>query len=198
MYWERASMNIGQYQYDVQVNDARKRNIHIVTPDWLWSCSERWERVSVDQWEASIYPWQPITALYCPRWARRCSRWPRPPRWPGGPRLTAPARRLPSQSGERRLDYTHLIFIRSSSGRRHVLNNFYFTDVLILTSTWMVASTGSRVWRRLTHSWPSAPGTSRTWTRRWRTSSAGTATVTVTLGAEGWVTIDHLHCTHSH
>ena len=31
-----------------QVNDARKYGdrIHIVTPDWLWNCSERWERVS--------------------------------------------------------------------------------------------------------------------------------------------------------
>ena len=39
-----------------QVNDARKfsGNIHIVTPDWLWSCSERWERVSGDQTEASL------------------------------------------------------------------------------------------------------------------------------------------------
>ena len=82
-------------------------------------------------------------------------------------------------------DYTDLILIRSFSGRKHVMNNLYFTDVLILTSTWMVASTGSRVWRRLTPSWPLAPGTSRTWTRRWRTSSAGTATVTVTSGAEG-------------
>ena len=32
----------------LQVNDARKfgEAISIVTPDWLWSCSERWERVS--------------------------------------------------------------------------------------------------------------------------------------------------------
>ena len=31
-----------------QVNDARRYGdkVHIVTPDWLWSCSERWERVS--------------------------------------------------------------------------------------------------------------------------------------------------------
>jgi len=30
-----------------KVNDARKQGgISIVTPDWLWACSERWERVS--------------------------------------------------------------------------------------------------------------------------------------------------------
>ena len=31
----------------MQVNDARRYGdkVHIVTPDWLWSCSERWERV---------------------------------------------------------------------------------------------------------------------------------------------------------
>ena len=33
----------------VQVNDARRYGdkVHIVTPDWLWSCSERWERVRI-------------------------------------------------------------------------------------------------------------------------------------------------------
>jgi len=33
-----------------KVNEARKleTGVHIVTPDWLWSCSERWERVSED------------------------------------------------------------------------------------------------------------------------------------------------------
>ena len=30
-----------------KVNDARKQGgVSIVTPDWLWACSERWERVS--------------------------------------------------------------------------------------------------------------------------------------------------------
>ncbi|GAB6030521.1 hypothetical protein CHUAL_007387 [Chamberlinius hualienensis] len=30
----------------VKVNEAKKvRGIHVVTPDWLWCCSERWERV---------------------------------------------------------------------------------------------------------------------------------------------------------
>ena len=33
----------------MQVNDARRYgdNVHIVTPDWLWSCSERCWRESV-------------------------------------------------------------------------------------------------------------------------------------------------------
>ena len=30
-----------------KVNEARKRakNVHLVTPDWLWCCAERWERI---------------------------------------------------------------------------------------------------------------------------------------------------------
>lgn len=32
--------------------EARKfKHIHVVTPDWLWSCAERWERV-----EERLYP----------------------------------------------------------------------------------------------------------------------------------------------
>ena len=38
-----------KYNVYLQVNDARKYGcVHIVTPDWLWSCSERWERVCED------------------------------------------------------------------------------------------------------------------------------------------------------
>ena len=30
-----------------KVNDAKKhKNIHLVTPDWLWSCAERWDHVA--------------------------------------------------------------------------------------------------------------------------------------------------------
>jgi len=37
----------------VKVNEARKRakNIHLVTPDWLWCCAERWERI-----DERLYP----------------------------------------------------------------------------------------------------------------------------------------------
>lgn len=35
-----------------KVNQARKKgNIQIVTPDWLWSCAERWEHV-----EEKLFP----------------------------------------------------------------------------------------------------------------------------------------------
>ena len=30
----------------VKVNEAKKyKHIHLVTPDWLWSCAERWDHV---------------------------------------------------------------------------------------------------------------------------------------------------------
>ena len=37
----------------VKVNEAKKRasSIHLVTPDWLWNCAERWERV-----DERLYP----------------------------------------------------------------------------------------------------------------------------------------------
>lgn len=39
----------------IKFNTARKKiKIHIVTPDWLWSCAERWERV-----EERIFPLDP-------------------------------------------------------------------------------------------------------------------------------------------
>jgi len=36
-----------------KVNDAKKRasSVHLVTPDWLWNCAERWERV-----DERLYP----------------------------------------------------------------------------------------------------------------------------------------------
>lgn len=37
------------------MNKARRRNgIKIVTPDWLWSCAERWEHV-----EECLFPLTP-------------------------------------------------------------------------------------------------------------------------------------------
>ncbi len=31
----------------VKVNEAKKlKDVHVVTPDWLWCCAERWERVN--------------------------------------------------------------------------------------------------------------------------------------------------------
>ena len=44
-----------------KVNEAKKRakNVHLVTPDWLWCCAERWERI--DERLYPLYKSAPIT-----------------------------------------------------------------------------------------------------------------------------------------
>ena len=44
-----------------KVNEAKKRakNVHLVTPDWLWCCAERWERI--DERLYPLYKAAPIT-----------------------------------------------------------------------------------------------------------------------------------------
>ncbi|CAH0590155.1 unnamed protein product [Chrysodeixis includens] len=65
-----------------KMSEGKANKLHVVTPDWLWTCAERWERV-----DERLYPLQ--------RGGQ--SRWRRPPaHCSSPPPAAAPRRRTPS------------------------------------------------------------------------------------------------------
>ncbi|XP_069361732.1 RNA polymerase II subunit A C-terminal domain phosphatase isoform X2 [Maniola hyperantus] len=64
-----------------KMGEGKSNKLHVVTPEWLWTCAERWERV-----DERLYPLQ--------RGGQSSAR--RPPAHCSSPPLPAPRRRTPS------------------------------------------------------------------------------------------------------
>ena len=143
----------------VQVNDARRYGdkVHIVTPDWLWSCSERWERVRnilpaiistfLRQFSTVVQVSEQLFTL-----TKTSSVTRRPPAHCSSPEIAFAQR---CADIDLNLD-----------GEEECITLFTVSNSGFPCQAPTTCSIGSRAWQKRTPSLASARAISRTWTKR--------------------------------